>query len=419
MIRPLLRIINKLFTPCYETYYIRRYRHLNRRNLERIRRKTNPIHVLFLAMNVSMWKYDGLYRLLQQNDRFRPVIVLSPRLNQPDDDIQSDVQQMEEYFTFRNYEYVKGYEHKDAEPYDIEKLFPDIIFYTQPQMDHLALHRDYRFTRHLSSLVCHVPYDYKISAEPYSYDHLLHNIAWKLFYPNREHKQDAEMLSRNKGLNVLVTGYPLVDELLHPYPGCDPWRNNSKKRIIWAPHHSINHDDLFDYSTFLEIAEFMTALSIRYKDTCEFAFKPHPVLKSKLYEQEDWGKEKTDRYYRYWKTAANTSLSEGRYIDLFLHSDALLHDCSSFTVEYLCTLKPVLYLNNHMHGLTDFGAKAYGCHYKPAGVEDIENFIIDVVMNNRDDMKNQRKDFVRDYVWPPHGKTASENIYDALTTTLL
>ncbi len=415
MVSQLLRIIKNLLLKCYETYYIRRYRFLNQRNLKRIRCKTNPINVLFLPMNLSMWKYDGLYRLLQKNDRFNPVIVLSPRLNQPDDNIRSDIQQMEEYFAFRNYQYVKGYDRKDGDPYDIKILSPDIIFYTQPQMDKVGIRKEYSFINHPFSLVCHVPYDYKISAEDYSYDLLLHNIAWKLFYPNPDHKLDAQKLARNEGSNVFVTGYPIVDELHHPRPLHNPWRHNSKKRIIWAPHHSINHDDLLDYSTFLDISELMVELSIKHKDTCEFAFKPHPVLKSKLYEKKDWGREKTDRYYHYWETSDNTSLSEGYYIDLFLHSDAMLHDCSSFTVEYLCTLKPVMYLNNHMHDLTDFGRKAYDCHYKPACPEDIEKFIVDVVLNDKDEIKNKRKEFAKKYLLPASSKTAAENIYDHLT----
>ncbi len=418
MTNQFLRSIIHIFKPYYEMYYILKYKRLTKLNLNRIQHKTSPITVVFLAMDVSMWKYDGLYHLLQKNNKVHPVIVLSPRLNQPDDNIRADIQRMEEYFSCRHYKYVKGYDHRDGDIYDMKILSPDIIFYTQPQMDRMSLRREYWFVNHLSSLVCHVPYDYKISAEVFSYDLLLHNIAWKLFYPNPEHKLDAQKLARNKGRNVFVTGYPIIDELTHPRHSHNPWRQNHKKRIIWAPHHSINSDDLLDYSTFPEIAELMVELSIKYKDTCEFVFKPHPILKSKLYYREDWGKEKTDNYYHYWKTSDNTSLSEGYYIDLFLHSDAMLHDCSSFSVEYLCTLKPVMFLNNHMHDLTDFGTKAYDCHYKPACSGDIEKFIVDVVINDQDDIKNKRKEFVEKYLVPAGGKTAAENIYDHLIALL-
>ena len=38
-------------------------------------------------------------------------------------------------------------------------------------------------------------------------------------------------------------------------------------------------------------------------------------------------KEKTDKYYRSWEKAENSNIERGKYLGLFLHSDAMIHDC--------------------------------------------------------------------------------------------
>ena len=74
------------------------------------------------------------------------------------------------------------------------------------------------------------------------------------------------------------------------------------------------------------------------------AFKPHPILKPKLYKHALWGKERTDAYYHCWETMENTQLEMSDYIDLFMTSDAMIFDSVSFMTEYLYTKKPALFL---------------------------------------------------------------------------
>ena len=109
---------------------------------------------------------------------------------------------------------------------------------------------------------------------------------------------------------------------------------------------------------------------------------------------------------------------EGDYIGLFVHSDAMVHDSSSFTVEYLHTNKPVMFLvkddNELTAGMFKFGAAALDCHYKGTTMDDIKSFIEDVVICGNDSMRSTREQFIKDYLVPPHNKTASQNIIDAI-----
>ena len=158
----------------------------------------------------------------------------------------------------------------------------------------------------------------------------------------------------------------------------------------------------------------MFSLALKYKDKIQMAFKPHPVLLTKLYNV--WGKEKTDNYYCLWEKGENTQLILGDYVPLFIHSDALIHDCGSFTVEYHYTKNPVMYLlkdEKHSEELNEFGKMAFDLHYKGRNFNDIESFINNVIAGV-DPMKEERDKFYNDYLLAPDGNSASDNIINAI-----
>ena len=279
----------------------------------------------------------------------------------------------------------------------------------------------YTFRNFPATLFAYVPYAFWIESYKWGYDTLFHNIAWKLFYPTSIHLENARNLSKIKGKNVVVTGYPLADIFLDiKRPIQDPWKikDLSVKRIIWAPHHSINESDSLNYSSFLENYQFMLDLAAKYKETIQIAFKPHPILRRKLYNHPRWGKEKTDLYYNKWDKLPNGQLEEGDYIDLFLTSDAMFHDSSSFTVEYHYTGKPVMFLTKNkeelFQNLCEFGKLALNMHYFGSTPSEIENFIIEVVVGENDSMYSQRKHFFEKFLLPPHNLTANQNILNSI-----
>ena len=160
----------------------------------------------------------------------------------------------------------------------------------------------------------------------------------------------------------------------------------------------------------------MQQLSEEYKDKVQFAFKPHPILRYNL--RNYWDDERIAEYYGKWETGSNTQLETGGYQGLFMHSDAMIHDSGSFTIEYLYAHKPVMYVvkekaNNHTDHQTPLGIGAFNMHYHGYSKEDIRKFVEQVIADC-DPMKEQREHFFRNYLLPPHGKTASENILDAI-----
>jgi CDP-glycerol glycerophosphotransferase (TagB/SpsB family) len=142
--------------------------------------------------------------------------------------------------------------------------------------------------------------------------------------------------------NIIVIGYPIYDEYQEAKFNTSIWKvaDDNLKRIIWAPHHSIEgNNGLLKLSTFLENADSMLDIARKFHEKVQFAFKPHPMLLQVLYNHPKWGKEKTDKYYKEWENGKNTILTTGSYMELFKSSDAMIHDCGSFIIEYLYTKK--------------------------------------------------------------------------------
>ena len=89
----------------------------------------------------------------------------------------------------------------------------------------------------------------------------------------------------------------------------------------------------------------------------------------------------------------------GDYLKTFADSDAIIHDCASFTAEYLYTEKPCCYMLKKGTNLTDtyieLGEKCLENYYHAYSKDDICRFIEDVVMNGNDSLKEQRTAFSR------------------------
>jgi CDP-glycerol glycerophosphotransferase (TagB/SpsB family) len=291
---------------------------------------------------------------------------------------------------------------------------PDIIFYQEPYKNIIDDNKFYK--NNLTSLFCYAAYGFHWNQIKWILNKPLLNLCWQVYYENDVALRGVSSYMSNGAENCVVTGLPMADVFQQPISNIpDPWKNkDKKKRIIWAPHYTVLKDSVFCYSTFLSYCDYMLNIAEKYHDTIQIAFKPHPVLLTKLYDI--WGKDKTDSYYAKWRDGSNTQLELGEYVGLFMHSDAMIHDCGTFMVEYHYTKNPVLYLLNgtdHNKDMNEFGRIAFDLHYKGRSEEDIEAFI-NKVIEGKDDLKEAREKFFNDYLLPPDGNSASDNIIKAI-----
>lgn len=373
----------------------------------------NCIEVAFFLTTPGMWKADYLFRAMQEHDRFHPYVVIYPYSQYKGfskEEIDETLRRTEEFVKERGFEYIIP--RRNDRWLDIKQLHkPDIVFFSTPYKDHLPQYFIYHFR---DTLTCYIPYGFTNFSYMYgsNYNLMFHNLVGCYFLESDIHRELFAQHSRCKGVSGRVTGYPGTEVFLRKdYHHADVWKpqTKTKKRVIWAPHHTI--EEGFALSSFLVICDDMLKLADKYADTVQFAFKPHQLLKFKL--QQLWGSDRTDGYYAEWSRRANTQVEESSYIDLFLTSDAMIHDSGSFTTDYIFTRKPVLFTvrsEEVRSKFSPFGERMFDAHYHARDVEAIDKFLSDVVLAGNDPMQDVRQQMYERYLQPIEGMMPSERI---------
>lgn len=389
--------------------------------LEKIRKK-EKVKVVFFLIHDSVWKYEGVYKLMEADERFEPIVIVCPCVNYGEEIMLHDMRKAFTVFKEKGYNVIKTLDEATGAWLDVKKeIKPDIVFFTNP---YNLTKPQYYITCWKDSITFYVPYGFMITDRPQmQYNTLLHNLVFGFFYESKFQIEQAKKNASNKGINSIDVGFPGIDDLLFPGKVINNvWKNNDFKKIIWAPHHTIEtENEVFNYSNFLEYYEIMFSIAEKYRNKVTFSFKPHPILKSKLYKHIEWGKEKTDEYYSRWKNISNGQLEEGEYLDLFLTSDAIIHDSGSFMVEYISMNKPALYMIRNSiieSGFSILGKAVLDSHYKSYNKQDLITFIEKVIINHEDPLKNQRLNLINNFLKPPNSKKASQNIMEYLKSII-
>lgn len=377
-------------------------------------RRHKVVNILFLAMNPDMWRYQGVYDRMARDPRFHPIIVTAMRKI---DDFNLSLEEQESmvrFFSGRGMPVVRGYDTSRKKWINLRSLRPDLIFYTQPYDEGIA--KELEYYHYLDALICYAPYSFQLTETKWGWDNTLQLYCWRQFLVSKYHLQVSERLSRIRGVNAVPVGYCFeeeYDECVHDRKEANlAWKNDERKRIIWAPHHSIAAKELFKVSSFLDIADAMLSIKERFADRVVFAFKPHPVLKTKLYDI--WGRSRTDDYYERWASSSNSFETSGDYHALFAGSDAMIHCSGSFIIEYMYTNKPVQYVYSKTRNPPDLGVvgdSALEAHYGAVNATDIISFIQKVVLEGVDTKRIKREQFLKNYIKSPQGSHFSENVY--------
>ena len=382
------------------------------------------LDVAFLLPIPGMWKTDILFKSMSQNPHYHPFIVILPYSVYKEfdrDEVMATIERTKKFVEDKGYEYIIPYDPKKRQWIDVKKIRNiDIVFFSSPYKDSYPKYYAYNFK---DTLTCYVSYGYtSLKTYKVNFDMVFHNLVGMYFLESELHRKMAIKYSRNKGANAVTTGYPATEIFLrNDYQPKNLWKpqGTQKKRVIYAPHHSVDHADF--PSVFLDTCDDMLRIAEKFSDKIQFVFKPHQLLKFKL--QQIWGVEKTEEYYRRWDALDNAQLVSDGYEDLFLTSDAMIHDCGSFTTEYLFTKKPVMYLCrkdvNMEEKFNEFGVQSFRCHYQGQTAEEVERFLQDVVVDGNDPMREQREEFFDFYLKPTDGLLPSQKIIDVLERTIM
>lgn len=385
-----------------------------------------PLNVLFLCPDKDVFCLETLFRLMRQSEEFQPVVGVFP-YEHVDPKIKFDASKYEkivQWLEQKQMKHVPLYDFEKKEYLSLKKVQPDIVFFNST----LGLKNTDRFLAEASNAItCFVPYGYFLSnSQEFVFDNDFNYKMTYLFWETAPFADLSERRARNKGENSFFQGYPKLDPFFDGHSPENVWKEQSvaKKKIVWAPHHSIENDpDHYGYSCFNELADVMLELAEKYRDKAQFAFRPHPLLRSRLNADERWGEQRTAEYYQKWEQRENTQLSDGDYVDLLLTSDAMIGDSVSFMCEYSAIDKPYLYTvrdDTVSHKFNELGEAIFNhLLYKASPLsEKIENFLQDVVLNGNDPLSEKLRAFTKENLLSPDGKNAAENIFNFLKKEL-
>jgi hypothetical protein len=357
----------------------------------------HKIRIAFFVVSASIFQGKSLFEAMIENGLFDPFIVLIKDISWGEEVARL---RMEREYKSLSSKYKNVYQCYDNGTFvDFSKSI-DMACIANP---YDVVHKYYtpKYLKDAGVLSFCINYGYM---GLYNYTKMFvrgvssYNYMWKIFLENKYLLRFIQKKRCFKINNLSISGYSKMDSLCMVSK-----RELKRKKIIIASHHSITYNKYYlNISQFLTYSYFILELPKLYPDV-DFVFRPHPHLFIRLTLLDIWNKERINSYLKDIEAIPNMVYdNSGDYFDLFVNSDALIHDCGSFLAEYLYTDHPQCYLLKDEREINDqflhFGKKILNHVYKAFSKEQIIDFIDNVVIKEQDYMKRSREKFANKYI---------------------
>ena len=384
--------------------------------LENIRKSVSsgrPIKVAHFVIFSSVFQSEAVFQKMLEDSCFDPYIIVTPDMQRSHyQKVTQYNQTYKELFEKYGNRVISGYDNITEQYYDPSDEYP-IVFFNNPysRMAYKYHHVTYFLDKDVLTLY---PY-YGFAAVKYGRNLMktdFYNYVWKLCLDSELNRKDLEKYQPIHGKNALISGYVKMDRLSDV-----KIVTRERKKIIISPHHTVLGWKSLDISNFLKYYNFFLELPKRYPEI-DFIFRPHPLLFSNLRENNIWSEDEINGYLSKIEEIPNIEYDKsGDYFELFMNSDAMIHDCSSFIGEYLFTEKPCCYMlknsNQINKVLIPMGKECMKQYYKAFNQDEIIKFIDEVVVEGKDPLKQQREAFSREtlkFNYPNGAKSVIEYI---------
>lgn len=362
------------------------------------------LKVCFFVTQIEFWSMQSIYDAFKEYPEFTLLIIPFPVLFHTGYERRKNYRDLCKFHRDKGASVLEVVTWKGDLLVELDALSPDIVFYEQHWMIHI--HPDYVIQKMFQHALCFcIPYGLMIANIPErQFNGPAHNLAWRNFVETPMHLDLVKRYATNKGVNAIASGYPKLDAYSQAVKK-QYWKTSSPdiKRIIWAPHYSIDTGTRINFSTFMLYCEQMFYLARSCKDHIEIILKPHPALKSHCLRM-GVDRETFDGYMQAWSSLPNASIvTGGDYIDLFMTSDAMLLDSLGFISEYLVTGKPLCFLSKYKTFdelstyFNDYGKEVISLLDIAYDFSDITNFVQQVCHGTLQE-SDKRKQFVDTHI---------------------
>ncbi|MBE8954286.1 MAG: CDP-glycerol glycerophosphotransferase family protein [Quinella sp. 2Q5] len=378
--------------------------------VRRLSRKPK-LKVGFVLFDAAMWCGDELYNYFAADERFEPMILMGLRCDVEGEIVREEFRRGVEQFKARGLNVVALTEKNSPVPAQDVLIFLTPYLYVLPD----ALRAE---NLTASTLLTYVPYDFGISTYNLS-NHTLLRVAWKNFFQSPINLQMYEKISNVGMPRGIFSGYPKMDVFFSGKAFTFDWKMTTPdaKKIIWAPHWSINNG--VNYATFQWNYRFMYEFAKAHPEI-SWVVKPHPNLPFATVDTGLFASIEAYRaYLQAWNELPNAKVVTGGYYQaIFATSDGMIHDSGSFIAEYQYTHKPMIFLTRETQRFNELGQGVMNVTYRVDGrdLQAIADMMEMVFIQGHDPLKSERLKFFNEHMnYVKHnGMTASEFIYRSI-----
>ena len=377
--------------------------------------RKKKIRVGFVLRTAAEWSGDDLYNLFAASEKFEPTVFLCLAGAQSDDELaKSAFERGVEQFKSHGLNVVP------MDNWNAKIPAQDVLIFLTPYFPNLTgAFRLKRITA--KTLIVNITYSFFMSIRGKKfYNKSIFGIAWKVFFSSTivlEIFKSKSNLGMPRGL---FSGYPRIDtffkkdsELRFDWKMARP----NAKKIIWAPHWSINFG--IKFATFQWNYKFMYEFAKAHPEI-SWVVKPHPALASQAIAEKIFPSiEAFKEYMQAWDALPNAQVYTGAYYqDIFATSDGMIQDCSSFIAEYQYVDKPMIYLTRATQTLNELGKAILKVSYTVDGknLDAIAATIQKVIVEGDDYKAAERREVFDKYLNYPeaNGMLASEFIFKSI-----
>lgn len=414
----------------------------NRHLIKNKIRNGEKIKVAFLVMSAAEWPAEGLYYLLEEDERFDNYIIACPWNDRNENDVLHIYKQTCDFLEQGEYRFFKTY---DAQcgylPWEKIGGIPDILVHVSSWYE--SIKEQYWIEAlPLSCMNIYIPYSFYVAdnrnhsyMKSCVYNKQIMNLVGRVYADSLINFYGYQKHQMLRGENVRYSGYAKMDFFYREHFYDDAtvrqiWKipigvkQENVKKVIIAPHHAMRRESLIAYSTFHKNAFFWEYLAKKYEDKITFIFKPHPNLRMKSVDIGLFCSfDEYDKYICRLNEMSNVRVvQEESYLEIFDTSDAMIMDSASFLAEYMYVNKPLLFLQREEQVFNELGEKMIQGYYTASG-EDymaIECFLEEIILQGKDTKHDDRNKIWSDNLdyMGNNGCLASEYIYTDICSFL-